>query len=241
MPAEMERVACAKKRCMSLGDCLNTIISLSEAIEVISVKTLMQPDHLVLVPESEDERAALASWRDQHDGFAFALLPNRGTGAAFTALGPRDEACREPINVTSTSPDPIRLIANFAPTPFEFDGIRYACVEAFWQSLRFRDEERARIAVMDGPAAKTESERQPYGETVVYRGRAIPVGTHEHWQLMRRACRAKFEQNADARAALLGTGERPLIHVVRRDSRTIPGVIMADIWMRIRAGLRRAE
>jgi len=205
------------------------------------MKTLLQSGHLVLVPETEDEKAALASWREQHDGFAFALLPNRGTGAALTALGPRDEACREPINVTSTSPDPIRLIANFAPTPFELDGMRYSCVEAFWQSLRFPVEERPRIAVMDGATAKRESEERPYGETVVYGGRSIPVGAYEHWHLMRRACQAKFAQNADARTALLGTGERPLIHVVRRDSRTIPGVIMAEIWMKIRAGLRRAE
>jgi predicted NAD-dependent protein-ADP-ribosyltransferase YbiA (DUF1768 family) len=56
---------------------------------------------------------------------------------------------------------------------------------------------------------------------------------------MRLACRAKFAQNADARAALLDTNERPLTHRVRRDSRTIPGVVMADIWMRIRSELRR--
>jgi predicted NAD-dependent protein-ADP-ribosyltransferase YbiA (DUF1768 family) len=56
---------------------------------------------------------------------------------------------------------------------------------------------------------------------------------------MERACRAKFEQNADARAALLSTGDRPLTHVVRRDSKTIPSVIMAQIWMRIRHDLRQ--
>jgi hypothetical protein len=82
--------------------------------------------------------------------------------------------------------------------------------------------------------------RQPYGSHVEYDGRMIPVGAFDHWQLMRRACRAKFEQNADARSVLLGTDERPLIHVVRPDSRTIPGVIMAEIWMSLRAQLRRA-
>jgi len=57
---------------------------------------------------------------------------------------------------------------------------------------------------------------------------------------MERACRVKFEHNADASAALLSTGDRPLTHIVRRDSKTIPGVIMAQIWMRIRKDLRRA-
>ncbi|MBS0243478.1 MAG: hypothetical protein JSS20_14970, partial [Proteobacteria bacterium] len=77
--------------------------------------------------------------------------------------------------------------------------------------------------------------------TITYRGASVPVGTYAHWQLMARACLAKFEQNIDARAALLGTGTRPLEHRVRRDSRTIPGVIMADIWMRIRGQLTTAS
>jgi predicted NAD-dependent protein-ADP-ribosyltransferase YbiA (DUF1768 family) len=205
------------------------------------MKTLLQPDRLVLIPESEEERTALASWRAACDDHAFATQPNSGTGATLVGLGPRLDACREPINVTSMSPDPIRLIANFAPTPFDLDGVRYACIEAFWQSLRFPLAERPRIAAMDGAAAKRESDAQPYGSHVSYLDQAIPVGTYDHWQLMRRACRAKFEQNVDARAALLGTGDRPLVHRVRRDSRTIPGVIMADIWMRLRAELRRSE
>jgi hypothetical protein len=205
------------------------------------MRTLLQPNRLVLIPETEDEREALASWRAAHEGFAFATQPNSGAGATLHGLGPRPQACREPINVTSTSPDPIRLISNFAPTPFDLDGMRYACVEAFWQSLRFPPQQRAAIAALDGPAAKRESERQPYGSHVVYGGDSIPVGTYDHWQLMRRACRAKFEQNADARTALIDTGDRPLVHIVRHDSRTIPGVIMASIWMALRARLRRAE
>jgi predicted NAD-dependent protein-ADP-ribosyltransferase YbiA (DUF1768 family) len=205
------------------------------------MKTLLQPGRLVLVPENEDERVALAAWRSAHADHAFAMQPNAGAGATLAGLGPRLDACREPINVTSLSPDPIRLIANFAPAPFELDGVRYACVEAFWQSLRFAPDERAAIVGLDGGAAKGQGSQRPYGSHVTYGGSEIPVGAYEHWQLMRRACRAKFAQNADARAALLGTGERPLIHVVKHDSRTIPGVIMASIWMALRKSLRRAH
>jgi predicted NAD-dependent protein-ADP-ribosyltransferase YbiA (DUF1768 family) len=205
------------------------------------MKTLLQANRLVLVPETEKERSALAAWRSAREDHAFAMQPNAGTGATLAGLGSRLEACREPINVTSQSPDPIRLIANFAPTPFDLDGLRYACVEAFWQSLRFPPDERAAIVGLDGGAAKGRGAQQPYGSHVIYGGNEIAVGAYEHWQLMRRACRAKFEQNADARATLLGTGERPLIHVVKHDSRTIPGVIMASIWMALRKSLRRTE
>ena len=82
------------------------------------------------------------------------------------------------------------MIANFATTPFELDGVRYASVEAFWQSLRFPVEERARIAAMDGALAKRASAEQPYGSHVLYAGKAVAVGTWDHWQLMRRACRS---------------------------------------------------
>jgi predicted NAD-dependent protein-ADP-ribosyltransferase YbiA (DUF1768 family) len=56
---------------------------------------------------------------------------------------------------------------------------------------------------------------------------------------MERACAAKFEQNGAARRALLSTGTRPLEHRMRRDSRTIPGAIMAEIWMRLRDRLAK--
>jgi predicted NAD-dependent protein-ADP-ribosyltransferase YbiA (DUF1768 family) len=184
-------------------------------------------------------RSSLENWRASHEDFVFRVNAAPSKGVALIALGSRAEACREPINVTSMSPPPIRSIANFAPTPFELDGVRYTCVEAFWQSLRFPIEARARIAAMDGAAAKRASAEQPYGSHVIYAGQDVPVGTWDHWQLMRRACGAKFEQNEDARLALLATGQRPL--KLRRDSRTIPGVIMAEIWMALRESLQRSR
>jgi predicted NAD-dependent protein-ADP-ribosyltransferase YbiA (DUF1768 family) len=133
------------------------------------------------------------------------------------------------------------VISNFAATPFELDGQRYQSVESFWQGLKFPDEsDRRRLAEMDGAQARAEGEKQGYGSTVSYGRDDIVVGTAAHWRLMERACRAKFEQHAEARAALLATSERPLTHIVRRDSTTIPGVIMAQIWTRIRKRLRKA-
>jgi hypothetical protein len=55
---------------------------------------------------------------------------------------------------------------------------------------------------------------------------------------MRRACAAKFTQDDAALAALLSTGTRPPAHRMRRDSRSIPGAMLSQIWMDIRAKLR---
>jgi predicted NAD-dependent protein-ADP-ribosyltransferase YbiA (DUF1768 family) len=115
----------------------------------------------------------------------------------------------EPLNVVSNSVDPIaRMISNFAVAPFELDSRRYRSVESFWQGLKFSDEhDRRPLADLDGPQARSEGDKHGYGATVNYGGEDIVVGTSAHWRLMERACRAKFEQNAEAGAALLSTGE----------------------------------
>jgi len=96
-----------------------------------------------------------------------------------------------------------------------------------------------RIAALHGSTAKRAAETAEKSETFEYRGERFQAGRPEHWRLMRMACHAKFTQCAAARSALLSTGTRPLTHTMKRDSDTIPGVIMADIWMRIRARLQK--
>lgn len=112
------------------------------------------------------------------------------------------------LNVVSTSADPLaKIISNLATTPFELDGQRYLSVESFWQGLKFpSEEERRRLAGHEGPRARSEGLRQKYDKTIGYRGQEIAVGAWDHWQLMEKACRAKFQQNEDARNALLATG-----------------------------------
>lgn len=197
---------------------------------------------VVLIPETEAETDDLAGWKAAHADHVLLVRPDderSSTSLELHDLGARLEACREPINVVSSSNDPIvRMIGNLATTPFELDGRRYLSVESFWQGLKFpHAADRERIASCEGPRAQSEGSRQGYGKTIAYEGVEIAVGTWDHWQLMARACQAKFEQHEEARAALLATGERPLVHIVRRDSRSIPGVIMAQIWMRIRRKL----
>ena len=182
------------------------------------------------------------NWKAAHADHVFCVRDAQTPSLELHALGVRAEACREPINVVSDSADPIaRTISNFAATPFDLDGRRYRSVESFWQGLKFADDaDRLRLAQLDGAEARAEGEKRGYGATVAYAGEDIVVGTFAHWRLMEKACRAKFAHNDEARTALLATGRRPLVHVVRRDSTTIPGVIMAQIWMRIRNSLRRA-
>jgi predicted NAD-dependent protein-ADP-ribosyltransferase YbiA (DUF1768 family) len=197
------------------------------------MRVRLQKDLLVVSPE-ETELETLGDWLRTHGGQVFRL-ENAGDAAIFHALGPEDEACRKPINISSRSPMPLQLASNFAHTPFVLDDRRYASVEGFWQGLKFpQAADRLRLASLYGDEARDSGLLAPAGDAFDYAGRLIRIGTFEHWRLMERACLAKFEQNPAAREALLSTGHRPITHRVEPDSRNIPGVIMAEIWMRIR-------
>jgi predicted NAD-dependent protein-ADP-ribosyltransferase YbiA (DUF1768 family) len=203
------------------------------------MKVRLKPGLIVVTAESAEERESLVQWGRGADEHVFVLKLQDEQTFRLTGLGPRADACREPINVTSRATDPaIQLISNFAHTPFELDGRQYASIEAFWQGLKFPDEERRReIALLHGDPARQAGFEAPESTTIEYRGRNVRTGTADHWQLMSMACWAKFHQHEPAKQALLGTGERPLVHRTRRDSRNIPGVVMADIWMKVRRGL----
>lgn len=194
---------------------------------------------LVLTAETGDERQSLASWAGPVDGHVFALVLQDAQTVRLTSLGLRADACREPINVTSRAVDPaVRLISNLAHTPFELHGRSYASVEGFWQGLKDADgPRRMEVAALHGQEARLAGFDAPVAPVFAFLGGEIRSGTPDHWRLMRLACDAKFSQHAGARAALLATGERPLMHRTRKDSHTIPGVVMADIWMRVRTGL----
>jgi predicted NAD-dependent protein-ADP-ribosyltransferase YbiA (DUF1768 family) len=202
------------------------------------MRVVLKSNTLVLSPETETEKREFQSWLEQHQDHVFHLAAGSKRGGALHDMGVRAEACREPINVVFAMGDARwQPISNLALTPFELHGRRYASVEGFWQGLKTESEtERSRIAALWGAEAK-RAVTGPGPSTFVYEDRSYATGTHEHWDLMHRACAAKFAQNDEARATLLATGTRPLTHRVKRDSRTIPGALMADIWMRVRTTL----
>jgi len=148
----------------------------------------------------------------------------------------------EVLNVVFGSPDwRARLLSNFALAPFELWGERFASVEGFWQGLKFPEgsAEQKRVFALSGYEAKRAGRRAPAGPggAFTWRSQTYRVGSLEHWDLMRQALRAKFEQNVEARRALMATVGLRLVHVLPRDSRTIPGAVFARMLEEIRAEL----
>jgi predicted NAD-dependent protein-ADP-ribosyltransferase YbiA (DUF1768 family) len=204
------------------------------------MRVIFKPGLLVFATETEDENAQFAAWRETTQGHVFYFDGGSAKGGALRDLGPREEACREPINIVYDNAGPWQPISNLAETPFTLGDKAYASIEGFWQGLKFPSEdERRRVAALSGREAKFAAPKGSAPETFSYDGRTFVTGSAEHRALMLQACRAKFTQHLPAQQALLATGERPLTHRVRHDSKTIPGVVMAEIWMRIRRWLAR--
>lgn len=178
---------------------------------------------------------------EKQEGFIFQLQ-KKGPSIVLVKLGDRATACNEAINVLFSSEDEdISIMSNLGHTPFEMDGIQYESVEGFWQSLKYEELEREKISKLHGKAAKKAGKKKEYANYINYFDQEIGVGSKEHWYLMEKACECKFRQNMEAQKCLLDTGIRPLYHKPRKDSETIPGPIMAGIWMNIRSKLRNEK
>lgn len=202
------------------------------------MKLSLRNDVIGLSAETDAEReiCALLMAADRH---VFQLHCATDRGFALAELGPEDDACRAPLNITQSVEARFQPVSNLAHTPFDLDGARYASIEGFWQGLKFDDpKQRARIARLWGAEAREAGKPAGQPPAFPYGGEGVAAGSPEHRNLMRRACAAKFDQHDGARAALLATGRRWLTHRTRRDSRTIPGAIMAQIWMDLRTALQ---
>lgn len=141
-------------------------------------------------------------------------------------------------------------LSNLYPSPFTLDNIRYASVEAFWMSIKYPewDPRRVEIRELSGLAAKKSGKDAKDIKTLHYQGKEIIVGSSDHHALMKRAIRAKLEQNPDILNTLLDTGDKKLTHIVftrhenekfiLHDSKTIPGEIFAKIYTELREEFR---
>lgn len=144
------------------------------------------------------------------------------------------------IDIHSLSADPRgRALSNFSPHTFVLDGEKFACVEAFIQGIKFpeTDPTRERVFKMNGRYARSMGPvARTYGHRFVWwGGRKIPFGSQEHYGLIERAIRAKFQQNQDALRALLATQGEELTHnIVHRQVISFPCDVFIEILVRIR-------
>lgn len=155
------------------------------------------------------------------------------------------------------------VFSNFAATSFVLDHQSYASVEGFWQMMKFPDvllandpradptyvwsNTRDQVAAMVGFEAKDAGNEgskvmKDLGiNWVSYQGKQMEYRTSEkgeHYKLIRKAMRAKLNQNQEVKDLLLKTGDLILKPDHEQGEDVPPAWKYFDIWMEFREELR---
>jgi predicted NAD-dependent protein-ADP-ribosyltransferase YbiA (DUF1768 family) len=164
------------------------------------------------------------------------------------------------VILSKRQPD-LGLLSNFAATPLEFHGKRYASLEGFWQAMLYpetADDPRAKFPGLtwkhtrDEVAQMTAFEAKAAGDLaeknmekmnidwVSFEGRQFPykpAEPGEQYELIVAATKEKVKQNPEVQAALVSTGDL----VLKPDHHQEPNAPAAwryfDILTAIRAEL----
>ncbi|MCI0456297.1 MAG: hypothetical protein L0Z62_04890 [Gemmataceae bacterium] len=174
-------------------------------------------------------------------------------------IGPEEAG---PGEVIVSKRNELGILSNFAPTPFEFRGQRYASVEGFWQMLlypegpndprvlypglewKFTREQVAQMTAFEakdaGALAEANMKKMGIG-WVTFEGRQMPYWTKEkgeHYRLIVAAMRAKLEQNTEVKQVLLATGDLILKPDHHQEAEASPAWFYNVIWMELRHELQ---
>jgi len=169
----------------------------------------------------------------------------------------------KPGEVILSKRNELGMLSNFAATPFNLRGQRYASVEGFWQMMLYPESPsdpraadktvvwrytRDQVAQMSSFQAKeagtlAEQNMQKLGiDWVTFEGRRMPYRSMEkgeHYQLIREAMLAKLDQNPRVREILLSTGDLVLRPDHIQEVNAPPEWAYFQIWMEIRNDLKQ--
>jgi hypothetical protein len=237
-----------KDRCFTLATFASMIIGCNVQSETKS--------------QAQSPPAAISIQRDSRYPTRW-WMPVSKEGAPDWEILPQEAGPGEVI-LSKRQPD-LGLLSNFAATPFEFHGRRYASLEGFWQSLLYPEgpidpratflglkwehtrDEVSQLTAFEAKRAGDLAEanmRQMGIDWVTFEGRSMeyrPTEAGEHYRLIVEATWAKVRQNPDVQAALLSTGDL----VLKPDHHQEPNAPAAwhyfDILTEIRSKLQHDE
>lgn len=169
-----------------------------------------------------------------------------------------------PGEVRLSKRNELGILSNFAPTPFVFEGVRYASLEGFWQMTKYPEgraddrrqpsvkwphtrEEVAGMAAFQAKAAGDEAEEimKKLGiGWVTYHGRKMEYfekAKGDFYHLIVAAMKEKLKQNPEVREVLLKTGDLKLLPDHHQEAGAPPAWRYFEIWMEIRAEARAGK
>ncbi len=178
-------------------------------------------------------------------------------GAPAWEILPQDAG---PGEVILSKRNELGILSNFAATPFDLDGKRYASVEGFWQMMKYPEgpgderlkdpsvkwpytrEQVAQMTAFDAKAAGSKANalmKTLNIEWVTYQGRKIKYLENtkgDFYQIILNAEKAKLAQNAKVKEILLKTGDLKLMPDHKQEPHQAPAWKYFAIWMELRAG-----
>ena len=123
------------------------------------------------------------------------------------------------MDIGSKSGYPSSSLSNFAPHPFEIDGVKCASMEGFLQSLKFESADMQEyVCTLVGLAAKKKGRPKNWyqSQTLWWRGKAIKRDSQEYQDLLDRAYMC-LNKNEGFRKALEATGDAVLTHSIGKN------------------------
>lgn len=133
-------------------------------------------------------------------------------------------------------------LSNFAPHPFELDGVECASMEGFLQSLKFKNPEMQKeVCKLVGYASKRKGSKKNWKDNgLFWQGKQIDRFGNEYQELLDRAYEA-LSKNSGFQKALLASGYAILEHSIgrRKEKETVlTKKEFCDRLMRIRKEIR---
>lgn len=120
------------------------------------------------------------------------------------------------MDIGSGNTYPANSLSNFAPHPFEIDGIQCNSMEGFLQSLKFESKEMQEyVCSLVGYAAKKKGRNKNWkqSQTLYWRGVEIKRDSKEYQDLLDRAY-TELYKNTKFKAALEASGNAVLTHSI---------------------------
>lgn len=124
------------------------------------------------------------------------------------------------MDIGSGNAYPANALSNFAPHPFEFDGVQCNSMEGLLQSFKFSSVDMQReVCKLVGKAAKFKGKRKNWQSTqkLYWNGKEYDRSSDEYQELLDRAYDALFT-NESFRKALAASGSATLTHEIGRSN-----------------------
>lgn len=120
------------------------------------------------------------------------------------------------MDIKSGKTYPSCALSNFAPHPFEIDGIKCNSMEGFLQSLKFKSiEMQEYVCTLVGYKAKMKGKNKNWWKTQIlyWKGKEIDRHSQEYQDLLDKAF-SQLNKNTKFRAALEATGNSNITHSI---------------------------